>query len=56
MPRKSEIDEFKGKIEFPLPDEKKCPICRTLVSVEDLEDIRAKYEVLQTTLEDHNYD
>jgi len=46
MTRKSELDQFGVKIEFPLPEEKKCPICRNLVSMADLEDIRSKYQAL----------
>lgn len=46
MQRKAELDQFGVKIEFPLPEEKKCPICRNLVSAEDLEDIKGKYEAL----------
>ena len=43
MDRKVEIDEFGCKLVTPLPEEKRCPICRNEVSVEDLEDIKAKY-------------
>ena len=55
MERKFEIDEFGVKLFFPLPEEKRCPICRNEVSIEDLEDIKSKYETLQETVEDHNY-
>lgn len=46
MTRKSEMDQFGVKIDFPLPEDKKCPICRNLVTIEDLEDIKAKYVAL----------
>ena len=56
MTRKLETNEHGGKIEYPVAEEKRCPICRNEVSLEDLEYIRTKYETLQTTLEDHFYD
>ena len=40
------MDKFGVKIDFPLPEEKKCPICRTDVSMADLEDIKSKYLAL----------
>ena len=56
MDRKIETDEFGCKIVYPVPEEKKCPICRNEVSIEDLEDIRSKYGAQLEIVEDHNYD
>lgn len=56
MDRKIETDEFGCKIVYPVPEQKRCPICRNEVSIEDLEDIRMKYGAQLEIVEDHNYD
>lgn len=55
MPRKSETDQFGCVLEYKLPDEKRCPICRRLVDAEEVEYIRKLAEE-HPEFDDHGYD
>ena len=44
MERVVEVDEFGGKIVTELPEEKHCPICRSLVTEDDVKIVKDKLQ------------
>jgi len=54
MKRHVEKDSFGNKIEFDLPEEFRCPVCRSMVKSEDIDHIKEAYES-QPGLEDNVY-
>ena len=44
MERHVEVDEFGGDIVSELPEDKKCPICRTEVTMHDIESVKSNFE------------
>ena len=54
MKRHIEKDEFGGKITYKLEEKKRCPICRKLVSCDDVNHIRENYNKYPQ-LEDGSY-
>lgn len=54
MPRFSEKDDYGGAIEYPLPKEKSCPICRRVCDQNEVQYTQKQY-VEHPELEDGGY-
>lgn len=54
MQRKDEKDEHGGVIEFKLSESKKCPICRRVIDMQDIANLKATYDA-NPHFDDHNY-
>lgn len=54
MPRKTETDAYGDQIEYKLPEEKRCPVCRRVAEAAEQDYVKAVYSE-NPSFENHSY-